>query len=163
MGHNGCDGLQAFGPWAIGSGYRFSMGCYPKLSGRCCPLAVVATSPGGVQCPVPAPACAHTYWRMYVPGRKRKMRKCGQRGELTVRLEGFLRHPPPWTRRGPLCRHPTAGGGADCPSSPWCLCTHLRAACYRCGGISALEVAATKRPGALVPRVSATPERDGGP
>ena len=25
MGHNGCDGSQAFGPWAIGSGYRFTM------------------------------------------------------------------------------------------------------------------------------------------
>ena len=24
MGHNGCDGSQASGPWAIGSGYRFS-------------------------------------------------------------------------------------------------------------------------------------------
>ena len=23
MGHNGCDGSQASGPWAIGSGYRF--------------------------------------------------------------------------------------------------------------------------------------------
>ena len=23
MGHNGCDGAQASGPWAIGSGYRF--------------------------------------------------------------------------------------------------------------------------------------------
>ena len=25
MGHNGCDGSQASGPWAIGSGYRFTM------------------------------------------------------------------------------------------------------------------------------------------
>ena len=25
MGHNGCDGSQASGPWAIGSGYRFSI------------------------------------------------------------------------------------------------------------------------------------------
>ena len=24
MGHNGCDGSQASGPWAIGSGYRFN-------------------------------------------------------------------------------------------------------------------------------------------
>ena len=24
MGHNGCDGPQASGPWAIGSGYRFT-------------------------------------------------------------------------------------------------------------------------------------------
>ena len=39
------------------------------------------------------------------------MMKCGQRGGLTVRLEGFLRHPPPWTRGGPLFRHPTARGG----------------------------------------------------
>ena len=39
------------------------------------------------------------------------MRKCGQRGGLTVRLEGFLRHPPPWSRGGPLFRHPTARGG----------------------------------------------------
>ena len=25
MGHNGCDGSQASGPWAIGSGYRFTL------------------------------------------------------------------------------------------------------------------------------------------
>ena len=25
MGHNGCDGSQASGPWAIGSGYRFNI------------------------------------------------------------------------------------------------------------------------------------------
>ena len=24
MGHNGCDGSQVSGPWAIGSGYRFT-------------------------------------------------------------------------------------------------------------------------------------------
>ena len=24
MGHNGCDGSQTSGPWAIGSGYRFT-------------------------------------------------------------------------------------------------------------------------------------------
>ena len=24
MGHNGCDGSQASGPWAIGPGYRFT-------------------------------------------------------------------------------------------------------------------------------------------
>ena len=84
---------------------------YPRLSGRCCPLAVVATSPQGVRCPVPAPSCAHTYWRRCILGWKRKMRKCGQRGGLTVRLEGFLRHPLPSTRGGPLCRHPTARGG----------------------------------------------------
>ena len=24
MGHNGCDGSQASGPWAMGSGYRFN-------------------------------------------------------------------------------------------------------------------------------------------
>ena len=29
MGHNGCDGSQASGPWAIGSGYRFTT--TPKL------------------------------------------------------------------------------------------------------------------------------------
>ena len=27
MGHNGCDGSQASGPWAIGSGYRFNISC----------------------------------------------------------------------------------------------------------------------------------------
>ena len=75
------------------------------------PSAVVATSPHGAQCPVPAPSCAHTYWRRYVPGWIRKMKKCGQRGGLTVSLEGFLRHPPPWSRGGPLFRHPTARGG----------------------------------------------------
>ena len=75
------------------------------------PSAVVATSPHGAQCPVPAPSCAHTYWRKYVPGWIRKMKKCGQRGGPTVRLEGFLRHPLPWSRGGPLFRHPTARGG----------------------------------------------------
>ena len=75
------------------------------------PSAVVATSPHGAHCPVPAPSCAHTYWRRYVPGWIRKMKKCGQRGGLTVRLESFLRHPPPWSRGGPLFRHPTARGG----------------------------------------------------
>ena len=25
MGHNECDGSQASGPWAIGSGYRFTI------------------------------------------------------------------------------------------------------------------------------------------
>ena len=39
------------------------------------------------------------------------MKKCGQRGGLTVRLEGFLRHPLPWSRGGPLFRHLTARGG----------------------------------------------------
>ena len=58
---------------------------------------------------------------------------------------------------------PNSPGGADCPSSPWCPCIHFRAAWYRCRGIGPLEVAATKRPGALVPRASATAERDGGP
>ena len=27
MGHSGCDGSQASGPWAIGSGYRFIIIC----------------------------------------------------------------------------------------------------------------------------------------
>ena len=31
MGHNGCDGSQASGPWAIGSGYRFNINqIHPK-------------------------------------------------------------------------------------------------------------------------------------
>ena len=30
MGHIGCDGSQASGPWAIGSGYRFSTGSGAK-------------------------------------------------------------------------------------------------------------------------------------
>ena len=100
---------------------------YPRFSGRCCPLAVVATSLPGVQCPVPAPSCAHTYRRRYIPGWKRKMRKCGQRGGLTVRLEGFLRHPLPWTRGGPLCRHPTARWGLTAHPPPGaCVSTSER-------------------------------------
>ena len=43
------------------------------------------------------------------------MKKCGQRGGLTGPLEGFLRHPPPWSRGGPLFRHPTARGGGRLP------------------------------------------------
>ena len=39
------------------------------------------------------------------------MMRCGQRGELTVRLVGFLCHPPPLSRRGPLSRHQAARGG----------------------------------------------------
>ena len=35
----------------------------------------------------------------------------GHRGRLTVRLVGFLCHPPPLSRGGPLCRHQTARGG----------------------------------------------------
>ena len=29
---------------------------------------------------------------------------------------------------------PSSPGGADCPSSPWCLCIHFRVASYRCHG-----------------------------
>ena len=53
--------------------------------------------------------------------------------------------------------------GVDHPSFPWCLCLHFRTARYRCRSISLSEVAATKRPCALVSRATATPERDGGP
>ena len=89
--------------------------------------AVVATSPHGAQCPVPAPSCAHTYWRRYAPGWIWKMKKCGQRGGLTVRLEGFLRHPLPWSRGGPLFRHPTARGGPTAHPLPGaCVSTFER-------------------------------------
>ena len=55
------------------------------------------------------------------------MRKCGQRGGLTVRLEGFLRHPPPWWRGGPLFRHQTARGGATAHPLPGaCVSTSER-------------------------------------
>ena len=55
------------------------------------------------------------------------MRKCGQRGGLTVRLEGFLRHPPPWSRGGPLFRHPTARGGPTAHPLPGaCVSTSER-------------------------------------
>ena len=52
-----------------------------------------------------------TYWRRYIPGWRRLMMKCGQRGGLTVCLEGLLCHPPPLSRGGPLSRHHTARGG----------------------------------------------------
>ena len=39
------------------------------------------------------------------------MKKGGQRGGLTLRLVGFLCHPPPSSRGGPLLRHLTARGG----------------------------------------------------
>ena len=106
----GCCGGGGGFPWAFPP-FSMVLAPHPRTTSRCCPLAVVATSPHGAQCPVPAPSCAHTYWRRYVPGWKRMMRKCGLRGGLTVRLEGFLRHPPPWSRGGPLFRHPTARGG----------------------------------------------------
>ena len=107
LGCRGGGGVP-FGPSRPAPWYR------PRTPGSpaaVAPSAVVATSPHGAQCPVPAPSCAHTYWRKYVPGWIRKMKKCGQRGGLTVRLEGFLRHPLPWSRGGPLFRHPTARGG----------------------------------------------------
>ena len=46
---------------------------------------------------------------------RRKMKKSGQRGGLTVRHEGFLRHPLPLSRAGPLCWHLTARGGGGQP------------------------------------------------
>ena len=52
-----------------------------------------------------------TYWMRYIPGWRRLLMKCEQRGGLTVRLEGFLCHPPPLSRGGPLSRHHTARGG----------------------------------------------------
>ena len=121
----GCSGGGgfSFGPSRPSPWYRLRS----RISSRCCPLAVVATSPQGAQCPVPAPSCAHTYWRRYVPGWKRMMRKCGQRGGLTVRLEGFLRRPPPWSRGGPLFRHPTARGGPTAHPLPGaCVSTSER-------------------------------------
>ena len=48
-----------------------------------------------------SPLCL-TYWRRYIPGWRWLMMKCGQRGGLTVRLVGFLCHPPPLSRGGPL-------------------------------------------------------------
>ena len=120
-GGGGCFLLWAFLPFSM------VKAPHPRISSRCCPLAVVATSPHGAQCPVPAPSCAHTYWRRYVPGWKRMMRKCGQRGGLTVRLEGFLCHPPPWSRGGPLFRHPTARGGPTAHPLPGaCVSTSER-------------------------------------
>ena len=71
MGHNGCDGSQASGPWATGSGYRFRLlgsathmlwarvcGCGgPTLSPwPACPVGAACRgggggpSPGGVAC-----------------------------------------------------------------------------------------------------------------
>ena len=113
-----------FGPSRPAPWYRSRT---PGSPAAVAPSAVVATSPHGAQCPVPAPSCAHTYWRKYVPGWIRKMKKCGQRGGLTVRLEGFLRHPLPWSRGGPLFRHPTARGGpASHPLPGACVSTSER-------------------------------------
>ena len=43
MGHNGCDGSQASGPWAIGSGYRFNTRFLPRF-------LIVVKSPPDVAC-----------------------------------------------------------------------------------------------------------------
>ena len=46
MGHNGCDGSQASGPWAIGSGYRFKTLQFhfgTNLSTKTPPIIVVQT------------------------------------------------------------------------------------------------------------------------
>ena len=125
------------GTWPLRGGGGFPFGLSrpapwyrPRTPGSpaaVAPSAVVATSLHGAQCPVPAPSCAHTYWRRYVPGWIRKMKKCGQRGGLTVRLEGFLRHPLPWSRGGPLLRHPTARGGPTAHPLPGaCVSTSER-------------------------------------
>ena len=55
------------------------------------------------------------------------MWKCGQRGGLTVRLEGFLRHLLPWSRGGPLFRHPAVRGGLTAhPLPDACVATSER-------------------------------------
>ena len=122
----GCSGGGGF-PFGLSRPAPWYRPRTPRSPAAVAPSAVVATSPHGAQCPVPAPSCAHTYWRRYVPARIRKMKKCGQRGGLTVRLEGFLRHPPPWSRGGPLFRHPTARGGPTAHPLPGaCVSTSER-------------------------------------
>ena len=79
------------------------------------------------QCPVPTPSCAVIYWRRYLPGWKRKMMRCGQRGGLAVRLVGFLCHPPLLSRGGPLSRYPTARGGLTMHPLPGaCVSTSIQ-------------------------------------
>ena len=52
MGHNGCDGSQASGPWAIGSGYRFTSTLFHTPKPDCKALQVWTCV---VQCCVQAP------------------------------------------------------------------------------------------------------------
>ena len=74
------------------------------------------------------------------------MRKCGQRGGLTIRLEGFLRHPPPSSRGGPLFRHLTDRGGANNQSFPWCLCGLIPVPEYQPAGSGGYKAAVRSRP-----------------
>ena len=60
MGHNGCDGSQASGPWAIGSGYRFrptAGGCRPtRPAPAAASLPTKGTWPEPASAPVGCPA-----------------------------------------------------------------------------------------------------------
>ena len=84
------------------------------------------------------------------------MIKCGQRGGLTVRLEGFLCHTPPLSRGGPLSRHQTARGGlATHPFPGVCVSTsthpHTGAVVSVCGKWRLRSGRALSPPGPLPP------------
>ena len=84
------------------------------------------------------------------------MIKCGQRGGLTVRLEGFLCHTPPLSRGGPLSRHQTARGGLTTHPFPGaCVYTsthpHTGAVVSVCGKWRLRSGRALSPPGPLPP------------
>ena len=73
MGHNGCDGSQASGPWAIGSGYDFSGALFPcavsrvlwcciavwcRAVARCCPFSFAGGVGLGPSLVFAVPCCA---------------------------------------------------------------------------------------------------------
>ena len=91
------------------------------------------------------------------------MKRCGQQGGLTVRHEGFLRHPPPWSRGVPLCRHLRSRGGLTTHPFPGaCVSTSMQP---DTGPSLSARRKWRLQSGRLLspPRVSASPERDGAP
>ena len=107
-------------------------------------------------------------WRPYLLKEVRtrveqKMRRCGQWGGLTVCLEGFLCHPPPLLRGGPLSWHLTAQGGLTSHPLP-CACVPTSEQFDTGAAVSAIRKWWLQSGRILSPpRATATPERVGGP
>ena len=59
MGHNGCDGSQASGPWAIGSGYRFT----PLLRANPGGVLITPMAAGTQDHPLKGGGVSHPYLR----------------------------------------------------------------------------------------------------
>ena len=60
MGHNGCDGSQASGPWAIGSAYRFT----PLLRANPGGGSITPKHGSGYPGPYPEGGVSHPHFRL---------------------------------------------------------------------------------------------------